>query len=440
MEFNNREIAILLWTAVIISLLVLKADVRKSAAAVVRAFFQRMIVLSLISAAIWTCLIIWVLFQCGLWQWVNFKTTLVWAVSFALVTMFDINRISESDTYFGQTLRDTINATVVVAFIAESYSFSLLIELILFPVLLLVAGMMVVAEGNPKHAQISKLCYAILIISGLTYFGYGLYQAAMNFSDFVTWSNFREFFVPILLSLLFLPFIYAFSVYVTYESNLLRLNWLMKDENLRRYAKYQAIFQFGFSLELLRRWARDITANQPSNKKDVLASIAETKSRRERERNPPQVPQNEGWCPYAAKDFAINIGLPTSDYHPTSDGQWFASSKLLELESDGIIPNNLAYYIEGNAHAAKRLKINLHINNSAVSATSERIFQNACEVLLHAALGGLPDNLHERIKKNDVIDEVIGGRHIYLTRKYFSGGISDGYLKTLTIDHEPAKG
>lgn len=440
MEFNNRELAILLWMAVFISLLALKADVRKSAAAVVRAFFQRMIVLSLISAAIWTCLIIWVLFQCGLWQWINFKTTLVWAVSFALVTMFDVNRISESNTYFGQTVKDTINATAVVAFVAESYSFNFLTELILFPVLLLVAGIKAVAEGKPEYVQVDKLCYTILLVSGLAYFGYGLYQAAMNFSDFVTWSNFREFIVPILLSLLFLPFIYVFSVYVTYDSNLARLNWLMKDKGLRRYAKFQAIWGFGFNLELLRRWARDITINQPSNRKDILSSIAEVKSRRERERHPPQVPQNEGWCPYAAKDFVINIGLPTSDYHPASSGQWFANSKLLEIESEGIIPNNLAYYVEGNEHAAKRLKLNLHINNSATSPASESIFQDACEVLLHAALGDLPDNLLEQIAKNEVIDEVIGGRHIHLKREYFSGGISDGYSKILTISHKPAQG
>lgn len=434
MELNNREIAILLWIVIFSSLLVWKSNVRESVIVVVRTFFQRTIILSLTLAAIWVGACLWILLQCGLWQWVNVKTTLVWAATFAFVTMFDVSRISEDNAYFGKTVRDTISATVVVAFVAESYSFSILIELLLFPALVLVSAMQAVAERKPEYAQVEKLCYAILIIAGLTYIGYGSYQAVMNIGDFASWANLREFVVPILLSLLFLPFIYIFSVYVTYETNLARLNWWMNNKALRRYAKYQAIFCFRLDLDLLRRWVRDITVNQPLNRKGVQNSIAEVKSRKARERCPQKVPQNEGWCPYAAKDFAVNMGLATGDYHPTGDGQWFASSKLLELESDVTCPDNLAYYVEGDERTAKRLKIKLNVNNPSNPTASESRFQDACEVLLHTAIGHLPANLRERITMAEVLNEVIGGRHILLKKVDFSGGISGGYSRMLTIE------
>lgn len=434
MELNNREIAILLWVVVSSSLLAWKSNVCQLAREVVRAFFQRKIILSLSLAAIWIFVCILALLQCGLWQWANFKTTLVWAVTFAFVTMFDVNRISEDDAYFGKSMRDVIGAMAIVAFVADSYSFSLPIELLLFPALVLVSAMQVVAERKPEYAQVEKLCYAILIITGMTYISYGSYQAVMNIGDFASWANFREFFIPILLSLLFLPFIYIFSVYVTYETNLARLNWWMNDKALRRYAKYQAIFCFRLDLDLLRRWVRDITVNQPSNRKGVQNSIVEVKSRKARERCSPKVPQNEGWCPYAAKDFAVSMGLATGDYHPTGDGQWFASSKLLELESDETCPDNLAYYIEGDERAAKRLKIKLNVNNPSNPTASESRFQDACEVLLHIAIGHLPANLRERITTAEVLNEVIGGRHILLKKDDFRGGISGGYSRVLTIE------
>lgn len=75
----------------------------------------------------------------------------------------------------------------------------------------------VLSERKPEHAAVHKLSSAILITAGLLYFSHGVYGAAKNFDNFSTWSNLREFFVPIFLSLLFLPFIYALSVFATYE-------------------------------------------------------------------------------------------------------------------------------------------------------------------------------------------------------------------------------
>lgn len=150
MELNNREIAILLWGVIFSTLLVWKFNVRASARAIISIFFQRKIILSLTLAAIWIFICIWALTQCGLWQWVNFKTTLVWAITFAFVTIFDVNRIGEDNAYFGKSMRDTLSATVVVAFVAESYNFSILIELLLFPALVLVSAMQVVAERKRK--------------------------------------------------------------------------------------------------------------------------------------------------------------------------------------------------------------------------------------------------------------------------------------------------
>jgi hypothetical protein len=107
----------------------------------------------------------------------------------------------------------------------------------------------------------------------------------------------------------------------------------------------------------------------------------------------------------------------------------------MELESDGINPDNLAYYVEGDEHAAKRLKIKLNVNNPSNTAAAESRFQDACEVLIHAATGLLPANLRERITMGEVLNETIGGRHILLKKDDFSGGISGGYSRILTIDH-----
>lgn len=276
MELNNREIAVLFWLGLFLAVVLLQKDVRRAFWGVVRAFCQPIILLALAVATAWITVCVAGLKHIGFWDWSNLKTTLVWAVTFAFVTMFDVSRISEDRTYFGKTVRDIIGATALVTFIAELYSFSLALEMLLVPLLTLVSLLQVVAKAKPEHAAVDKLMQSILIVAGLSYFGYGLYRIATDFSAFATGDTLREFTTPILLSLLFLPFIYGFSVYVTYESNFARLNWLMEDKKLRRWAKLRAALAFGLDLDLLRRWSREVVRIQPSNKgtvKDTIRSV-----------------------------------------------------------------------------------------------------------------------------------------------------------------------
>lgn len=190
-------------------------------------------------------------------------------VAFAFVTMMDISRISGDDTYFKKTIRDTINMTVVVTFIAEAYSFSLLIELIILPIISIVAMMQAVSSRSEEHVQIHKLCTGILTSAGLVYIGYGIFRAVTDLGGFATIETFLELTVPITLSILFLPFIYLMSVFVTYENRFIGLQWSIKDKSLLRYSKLKAIFSFGFNLELLRRWVREIQLRQPTNRAQV---------------------------------------------------------------------------------------------------------------------------------------------------------------------------
>src|SRR5690606_31867165 len=122
-----------------------------------------------------------------------------------------------------------INVTAVITFIAETYSFPILAELILFPFLFIVSAMQIMSEKKKEHIAVYKLMTGILVIVGIIYVGYGVSKAATDFNQFVTWNNLREFSIPIFLSLLFLPYLYFLSVVISYELILNRLRWAQND-------------------------------------------------------------------------------------------------------------------------------------------------------------------------------------------------------------------
>jgi hypothetical protein len=184
MDLNNREIAVLFWRALFMTTIFPQKDVRRGFWSMVQAFCQPLILLALALAAAWITACVVGLKHIGLWDWSNLKTTLVWAVTFAFVTMFDLNRISEDRIYFNKMIRDVIGATTLVTFVAELYSFSLALELALVPFLTFVAMLQAMMKTKPRYISVGKMAQFILVAAGLSYFGYGLYRIATNFSAF----------------------------------------------------------------------------------------------------------------------------------------------------------------------------------------------------------------------------------------------------------------
>lgn len=433
-KMSNREIAAAVWLTIFLVYVLAhdkSGDVRRSLVHLLQAFFVRHIMLFMLWAVLWIILCVRALIWAGIWRIDNLKTTVLWAVPFAFVTLFDARRVTEEKTYFSETIRDAVGATVFITFIAELYSFSLPVELLLTPLFTFVGGIMIVSEGKPEYASVHKATLGASIIGGLLLLGHSLYEAVGDLKGFASLANLREFCIPIVLSLAFLPYLYIVSVLMFYENTITGSAWILKDPSLRRYALWQTILRFRLDFEGLRRWKRDLGIFRPENRADIRKIIAEVKARQKKEKYPSIIPAEQGWSPYQATMFLSGLNLGTSDYHPIATGEWWASSPILKLD-DGILANNLAYYIEGDENAAKRLTLRLHVNDRGRGETADARFVQACEALLVAAIQ--PAASQELLCEKGQTDTVIKGRHVRMQSEDFANP-ERGYSRTLYIDH-----
>ncbi|EPR14161.1 hypothetical protein M527_12800 [Sphingobium indicum IP26] len=433
MEFSNREIAGLVWLAVFILFAMRKRDVRSSFVGLVKAFFQPLIVVPLAFAAIYITGVVVLLERFQIWTVGNLKTTILWAFSFAFATMLDINRVSGDRTFFGKAVRDAVGITATLTFMVEFYSFSLPVELIAVPSLTLMGMMHVLSGHRPEHAAAGRVLGSLLSLTGLGYIGYSLYQTVANLAAFATLDTLREFGIPIVLTVCFLPFLYLLVLYAVYERVFMGLGWSIKDDRLRRLAKWRAFFTFGPKLRLLERWAQSVARFNPDDRTELLQSFVEIKTMAKREADPPPVPNEDGWSPYAAKTFLRAEGLPTRDYHRSFEDEWFAGSGYLEV-GGGIIANNMAYYLNGNENAVTELKLKLNINSPAEPAEAETRFREICHVLLARALGESAAQVAAgKIVALEEFSANIAGKIVTLSKEEWQGGIKGGYSRGLVI-------
>ncbi len=228
---------------------------------------------------IYILIMIYVLHEVGLWKvgFSQIKATLLWFFFVGILAVFRADQLSKDPHYFRNEVKDNISLIVVLEFILTFYTFNLIGELILVPLGIFLGGLLAVAEQDEEHLVVAKLINGILIAFGIYVFGFAGYNLVVGFSDFASLETLVDFYTPPLLSLLFLPFVYLLSVYMTYERVFLRIGFDCPDPEILRYAKWKSFLGFHLRARLLDRWAGTTTYNRLDSKSDVKRSIKSLK-------------------------------------------------------------------------------------------------------------------------------------------------------------------
>lgn len=322
---------------------------------------------------IYVTIVVFGLFKIGLWESNQLKNTIIWAISVGALSLFKINLIRKDPHFFKNSVLDNFKLIAIVQFIVSIYTFSLLIELLLVPVLVILCTMLVLAQTDKKYHLEKKILSGIMTALGIIFIFYSTYMLATNFGEFAKVQTIYDFSIPPLLTLLYLPFIFIMMVFTTYELVFVKLKFPIKESKVQHFAKIYSMIKFHFRINLLERWVSTLPFQDTSSKEGIKISVNQIFKMVSVEKDPPEIPIREGWSPYAAKQFLLNEGVETGYYHPTNvPEEWFTSSPLIDVSND-IIPNEISYCVDGNESIAKSLKLilNVYSRESAIIAHSK---------------------------------------------------------------------
>jgi hypothetical protein len=402
MELSNRETATLMWMAVIAAAILLYKPLHSSLKAVIKALFRRVFAIVFGLAALYIVASVTVLSWIGIWSPDNLNTTFVWALTFAAVAIFDANRIDEDRTYFRKTIRDTISFTALLVFIVELNSFGLVAELLIIPIMAFLSLMNAAVNDKPEHRQVRGCVDALIICVGLGLLTYSLIETVKTWEAFDVRGNMGELFIPIFLSLMFLPFLYALSVYMVYERVFGGLTWALKNKGLRRFAKWRVICEFGPNLPLLKRWRNIVMRRRPETKLDIIQSIVRAKTEHERAKKPPVIDIEDGWSPYAAMSFLDTFEFEMDGYHWLYD-RYRASSKMLKFR-DSYPQNSVTYYVEGTELHATELTLEINVADEERENEDQSKFVQMISALLQKSVGAKGIDAFIRALSDEKID------------------------------------
>jgi len=259
--FNPREIAIAIWSLVLIVGTLSLKGVRKNLWGLVKtALFSKLNVVW-ISLAAYTALVILALEKLGLWTTVHLKDTVVWFVFGAVTYPFQFHDPEKAPRVWRVLLRNGVSILLIAEVLLQTYTFSLATELVLVPAITLLALVGVVAEMKEEHKPVARALGAVQGVVGLSLLLVVVMRAL---------ADSERAFVPALMAALIVvvltvasyPYVLGLRIAFAHESMLWRIGW--KTQVSRRFQHYAA-------LQIMRYLGWRATAVAPFVRRNAIA-------------------------------------------------------------------------------------------------------------------------------------------------------------------------
>ena len=272
-SLDNRDIALLSWLVVLILWISLSKRFRKQVKSLLKAFFVKPIIISVILLICYLFVTVKILTMTEIWDLTQLKATIFWFFTVGLKSLFDINKDSDDTIFFSKKIKVLFNITILLDFYVNLFKMPLWVEFIFLPLMSIVVAVQVFTKEKDEYQKVHSLVNNFMAFVGLCIFVYKSWLVVINFSNVYNLQTFKSFAIPIILSIFLLPFNFAVIIYVAYENVFTRLQFIIKDKSLHRFTKLELIKKFHFKRNLLHKWFMQAWSEDLSSKEDIKLSI-----------------------------------------------------------------------------------------------------------------------------------------------------------------------
>lgn len=408
--FSTREIALFIW--LLIFFISRTKHTRLSIIGFIKAFFDRKIILSLSTLLLYIILIVFILSSIGFWDIFLLKDTVLWLLFSGIFLFMNINKV-ESVNFFSKLIKEKIKIIAVWEFLFNFYTFSLIWELVLIPIVFVFAIMEAFAEHSSKkeesHKKVVRLCKNILEVIGLIMIGYVIYKTITEYKLLLSISNLKSFLLPILLVILTLPYFYALTLYMNYESFIITVKHLHRNENPEiSKGLIKATFKYAnININTLKHiWKYQTHFSSAKETPDEYIKRVTKK--------PKYIISDKAKLPLfndiqtVIKNLS-NIGIgKLSEWHKSYAGNdcYLSMTDYYQFGMDDItkIPNTLSFYLTGEETYIKQLEIILNIGSEQDKYQAIKKFIEVLKLTFSSLNILTPNNLANFIIKKKVIN------------------------------------
>ncbi|KRF32395.1 hypothetical protein [Nocardioides sp. Soil805] len=228
---NTREWASVCWVAVLVLAAVAYPPARRALSPLARqigAFWQLHVTLLLFLG--WVALVCFGAHLIGAWNRHLLKDTIVWVVVYGVAAIFSALRAGKEKHFFRRAVLAAVSVGALMQFLLNLHTFAFVIELALLPLVTSLFILEAVARTNRKTRPAQSFFNLLLTILGLWIIVATTRGLLASWKGLDPEEKGLEFAFSLWFPLAMLPFVYFFSLVLTYSANLSRARFHNDDK------------------------------------------------------------------------------------------------------------------------------------------------------------------------------------------------------------------
>lgn len=278
--FNNRELA----SATLLTIIFLWGwgkgpDFRVALYGVVKSLLQGSILITLLTLLMYVLIVVNFLAELQIWNSTQTKNTILWFLFIGVSQLFSATKIKDMNLYLKTSINSQLRLIVIIEFLVAFHSYGYFTEIILVSVVTLLMCCSVVSERKAENKKSKRIFDAMVSCIGIFIFLDSMLSIYLDPSAFLNIDTFRDFLIPVALSVSFLPYMYFFYYFMSYEKAFVKIRIYTDCRSLQRYAKIKLLISFRGNVKLINDWVSYSCIPEFESKQTIQESIEKYKKK-----------------------------------------------------------------------------------------------------------------------------------------------------------------
>jgi hypothetical protein len=256
--FNTREVSSFIWFSFLLLWALIKKQIRESLFTALKSLFQKQIASTLVAIFVYVSITILLLYKAGFWNISMLKDSIVWMLFSAVVVMISTVTSKNEEKILKKLILDNLKVVALLEFVINTYTFSIIGELVFVPLVSLIVILKAFTEASKEYELVDKILGWLLAVIGFAIIGVAGSKMLNDYQNFQSISSIKNFLLPIILTISFIPFLYSLLLYSFYEDLFVRLEMGPdKNKKLKKLAKVSIIKKFKLNLWSLKKFSKN---------------------------------------------------------------------------------------------------------------------------------------------------------------------------------------
>ena len=264
--FSTRELVFIIYLTILAFWVIAKKSIRDSLFDLIKFALSPKLLVPFTILIFYSSIIIYILHCLSLWDLAYIKDIILWILFSGVPVCFNSINSSVEDHYFKHMITDNITFAVLAEFFIATFPFNFLIELILQPVFIALISIQIRSKYREEYRAVTNY---FLSIFSLIIIGHIIIQVFKEYTQFNFIQTAITLALPLILSILYLPFAYFLALYSTYEILFLRMKSKLAHNKLTFAHIYKVILACKFSYTKICRFTKESI-------KEMYVSMPET--------------------------------------------------------------------------------------------------------------------------------------------------------------------